>query len=122
MNLLRFALKLDAASCLGMGVLLAAGAGTLAPMLGLPQGMLLGAAAILLPFAGFVGWLGMRAEPPRGLVWLVVAVNVLWVLESLAVAVMLHPTALGQAFVLVQAVAVAGTTALQWLGLKRRLA
>ncbi|WP_206020373.1 hypothetical protein [Rhodovarius crocodyli] len=120
MNLLRFALKLDAASCLGMGVLLAAGAGTLAPLLGLPRGLLLGAGIALLPFALFVGWLSTR--PSRGLVWLVVAVNALWVLESLAVVVLLHPTALGQAFVLVQAVAVAGTTALQGLGLRRRLA
>ena len=63
---LKRVLLLDAASCLGMGILLAAGAGPLAPLLGLGSSLLLGAGAVLVPIGLFILWTGARrTHSPR---------------------------------------------------------
>jgi hypothetical protein len=114
-RLLRIALLADAASSGAMGVLLAAGATFLEPWLGLPATLLRPLGLALLPFAAFVAWLGLRERPTRGLVWTVVAVNAVWVLDSLLLLVWpgLSPTLLGQAFVAAQGLAVAALTLVQ---------
>ena len=57
-SLLRFALLADALASGAMGVLMAAGAGLLAPFLGLPRPLLLWAGLLLIPFALLVAWTG----------------------------------------------------------------
>ncbi|MDC8013012.1 hypothetical protein [Tahibacter soli] len=118
---LRRVLLVDAVSCAGMGALLLAAAAPLSGVLGLPVALLQGAAAILLPFAAFVAWLARRAAMPRAAVWAVVAINALWVVESVAVLFVgwTHPTTLGVAFVLMQAAFVAVLAELEAIGLRR---
>ena len=80
---LRFALLGDAAASGATGLLLAAGAGVLSSLLGLPEGLLRIAGLVLLPYAAFVAWIGTRsAGAPRIAVRAVVAVNLLWTLDS----------------------------------------
>lgn len=107
---LRRVLAADAASCLGMGVLCAAGAGALAGPLGLPRALLLEAGLVLLLCAAAIGWLASRRDAPRGLVLSVIAGNVAWVLGSLLLLV--------SPFV-AQAAAVAALAELEWIGLRR---
>jgi hypothetical protein len=123
--LLRLALLGDAAASGATGLLLAAAAAPLSGLLGLPEGLLLVAGLVLLPYAAAVAWLGSRAAPSRGLVRAVVAVNLVWVADSLLLLAFgpafagLAPTALGVAFVLAQAAVVAGFAAAQWVALRR---
>jgi hypothetical protein len=119
----RFAFLLDAAATAATGLLLVAGARPLAPVLGLPEPLLFWAGAVLLPFAALVFALARRPSAPRGWAWAVVAVNALWVADSLLLLASgwIAPTALGVAFVLGQAAAVAGLAALQAAALAGRL-
>lgn len=117
---LRAALALDAAASGAAGVVMLAGGGMLAPLLGLPATLLTVAGAALLPFALAVGLLARRV-PPRGLAWAVVAVNEAWVAASVALLVgpWVAPTALGVAFVLAQAGVAAVFALLQANALRR---
>lgn len=117
---LRFALLGDAAASGATGLLLAAGAGALASLLGLPEGLLRVAGLLLLPYAAFVVWAGTRDGVPRNAVRAVVAVNALWALDSalLLAFAPVSPNALGVAFVLAQALVVAGFAAMQWTALR----
>jgi hypothetical protein len=119
--LLRFALLADALASGAMGVLMAAGAGVLAPLLGLPLPLLLWAGLPLIPFALFVGWAGTREQPPTGAAWAIVIVNLAWVAGSVVLLAVLPqaPTILGYAFVIAQALAVLVLAVLQWAGLGR---
>lgn len=118
---LRAALALDAAASGVAGVVMLAGAGMLAPLLGLPAALLAWAGAALLPFALAVGLLARRAAPPRGPAWAVVGVNEAWVAASVALLLggWVAPSALGVAFVLAQAAVVAVLAVLQALALRR---
>ena len=117
---LRFALLGDAAASGATGLLLAAGA--LAPLLGLPEGLLRVAGLVLLPYAAFVAWLGARRDGgvPRGAVRAVVAINLLWALDSVLLLALgpVSPNGLGTAFVLAQAMVVLGFAAVQWTALR----
>jgi hypothetical protein len=119
--LLSFALVADAASSGASALLMVFGAGLLSPLLGLPPTLLTWAGAILVPFAGGVAWLASRAAVPRAGVWVVIVLNVLWTVDCLLLLVSgaIQPTALGYAFVLAQAVVVAGLADVQYLGLRR---
>jgi hypothetical protein len=119
--LLRLALVADAIASGAMGVLMAAGAGLLAPLLGLPQPLLLWAGLALIPFAAFVGWAGLREAPPLGAVRTIVAVNLAWVAGSAMLPALLPtaPSMLGLAFVALQAAAVLALATLQWVGAAR---
>lgn len=118
---LRAALALDAAASGVAGAVMLAGAGMLAPLLGLPATLLAAAGAVLLPFALAVGLLARRVAPPRGLAWAVVAVNEAWVVASVVLLLgpWVAPSALGVAFVLAQAGVVAVFAVLQALALRR---
>ena len=121
-SFLRFAMLGDAAASGATGLLLAAGAGTLAPLLGLREGLLRGAGLLLLPYAAFVAWLGARrgGGVPRNAVRAVVAINLLWALDSVLLLEMgrVSPTGLGIAFVLAQAAVVLGFAGAQWMALR----
>jgi len=121
MTLLRWALLLDAAASGALGLLTALAAHPLADLFDLPSGLLRWAGVALVPFAALLAWLGTRPRIGREGVWAVVAVNALWVAGSalLLVAGDVDPSALGVAFVVVQAPAVAGCAALQGAGLRR---
>jgi len=121
MNLIRFALVADALATAATGALLAVGGALLADLTGLPAAATLPLGLFLIAFAAFVGWVGMQGETPRGAATLIVIVNSAWVVASVIVVLAgtFPLTLLGVAFVLAQAVAVAGLVALQWVGLGR---
>lgn len=122
---LRVALMGDAVASGATGLLLSAAASPLADLLGLPEPLLRVAGLVLLPYAAFVAWLGTREAPPRGAVRAVIAINLLWVADSLLLIGFgpalagLAPGQLGIAFVLAQALVVAGFAAAQWVALAR---
>ena len=118
---LRFALLGDAVASGATGLLLAAGAGALASLLGLPEGLLRVAGLALLPYAAFVAWIGARKDGvPRNAVRAVVAINLLWALDSALLLALgpVSPNGFGIAFVLAQALVVLGFAAMQWTALR----
>lgn len=120
-SLLKYALFGDAAASGATGLLLAAGATFLNPLLGFDASFMRAAGIILIPFAAFVGWIGTKYRPPRLAVWAIIAINVTWVVESgLTLMSRTHqPTLLGTAFVIAQAAVVFGFSVAQYVGLKR---
>jgi len=120
-GLLRVALRLDAAVTAANAVAYLALFSVLDGWLGVPAALLIGAGAVLLAFATFVGRLSTRAEPPRAAVIGVIAVNVVWAADSLlALAVdAFSPTLAGQVVIAVQAAGVLGLAALQTVALRR---
>lgn len=121
-KLLRTILKLDAASCLGMAVLVIPAAATLQAPLGIDSGVLRAGAAPLIPIGLFMLWLGTRREAPAALVWLVILGNLGWTAASLAAAGSLPGiTPLGQAAVAGQGVAVLVLAIAEWAGLRQSL-
>jgi len=122
--LLRLALLGDAAASAGTGLLLALGAAPLAPLLGLPQGLLLAAGLLLLPYAAWVAVVGRGPAAPRNAVAAIIAINAIWVADSLLLLALsprigLAPTGLGVALVVFQAAVVAGFALLQWVAMRR---
>jgi hypothetical protein len=120
-KLLRLALRVDAAACAGMGLVLAAGAAALDDALGIPAGWLVGLGAVLIVFGAGLGWLSATAAISPALGWGVVAGNLGWVLASVAaiVAGWWPLTAAGVAIVIVQAAIVVALAELEWMGLRR---
>ena len=119
---LRNALLLDAAASGATAILLIAGAGLLDGLLGLPVALMREAGLILVPFVGFVAWIGTRESLARGAVTAIIAANIVWVVASICLLVgnWVAPTTLGYAFVLAQAGAVALFAELQYMGLRRQ--
>ncbi|TAJ33561.1 hypothetical protein [Bosea sp. (in: a-proteobacteria)] len=119
--LLRRALALDAAACAAMGALLAVAAAPLAAWLGLPAPFLRGAGLLLLPCAAVLAWLAIRQDVPRLAAFAVIAVNLVWITDSLLLLAggWFAPTGLGIAFVLAQAATVLALTTMEATGLTR---
>lgn len=122
--MLRNALLLDGLLSGVTGLLLVLAAGWLGVLLELPRLLLLVAGSALLPFAALLVWLSNRAEISRQAIWVVIAVNALWVIDSLLVLVIgrVSPNLFGYAFVIAQALAVTLLAELQWFGFKHSLA
>ena len=120
-SFLRRVLALDAVASGVLGLGLAAFAPFLAAWLGLPVELLRESGLILLPWAAVVGFLASRRQPSRIGVWSVIAINALWVIDSIALLVTgwVAPTALGYAFVIAQAVVVGVFAELEFAGLRR---
>jgi hypothetical protein len=108
-NFLRTVLRIDAATCVATGLLMTVGTKPLAGLTQLPPGLLLAAGLSLLPIAAFIVF-----------VWLIIFGNIGWVLASvwLLIAGAVTPNALGAAFVIVQAVAVAALATLEFMGVR----
>jgi hypothetical protein len=120
-RLLRLALRLDAVASGATGVGLAALGWALDDVLGVPVALTLPLGLFLTGFAGWLWYLAGRPRIGAGAVRAVIALNVVWVLDSVAlVAAGWAPlTALGTAYVLAQAAAVLLFADLQFVGLRR---
>ena len=118
---LRRVLTADGAITGATGLLMLFASEPLAALLGIPVALLRSAGVILIPFAAAVLYLSRRATVSRRSVWFVLALNSAWVVASILVLVggVLEPTALGYAFIVVQAVAVAAFVELQYIGLRK---
>ena len=77
--LLRQALVADATTSAAFGLLMLIGAGPLSGVFGLPETLLRIAGLVLLPYAAFIGWLGLRETIGKPVAWAVVLGNALWV-------------------------------------------
>ena len=105
---LRNTLLADAAVGAAAAALTILGAGFLAPLLELPEGLIFWAGVALLPIVAFLFVMARRPEVPRPWLREIVLVNAAWVAASLAILIfgLVQPNALGVAFVLAQALAV----------------
>ena len=119
--LLRQALLADAATSGAFGLLMLVGAGPLSGHLGLPETLLRIAGIALVPYAGFLGWLGVRGTILKPVAWAVVLGNALWVADSalLLMSGWVSPTSAGYAFVIAQALVVLMYAEFQYVGLRR---
>lgn len=120
-SFLRNALYADAAFSSVGAILMAAGAPLLAPLLNLPQGLLVGAGLVLVPYVALLVAVGRRSHAPRIVIVDIIGLNALWVAASLGLLVsgLVAPNALGIAFVAAQALAVAILGTMQAFGLRR---
>lgn len=118
---LRRVLLADAATCAAFGLLLIIGAGRIEQLLGLPSELSRYAGVGLLPFAAFLVYLAKRENLSKPMVWAVIALNVLWTVDSFLVLLTgwIAPTQLGYVFIIAQAVGVVMFAALEYVGLKK---
>lgn len=119
--LLRQALLADATTSAAFGLLLLIGAGLLSPHLGLPEPLLRISGLLLLPWALFLGYLGLREQVSRPVVWAVIAANAVWAADStlLLLSGWTAPTSAGYAFIIAQALVVLMYAEFQFVGLRR---
>ena len=118
---LRNVLIVDAVSGAGSSLLHMLGAGLLASWFGLPYGVLVMSGAVLLVYVAIASYVATCDPIPRPLVALLIAGNWAWVGASAVVFFMESGTltSLGQAYVVIQALAVAALAELEWFGLRR---
>jgi hypothetical protein len=123
-SFLRRVLLADAVISGLSGILMVLDAGALESMLGVPATLLRYAGLSLFPFAALVVGLARREPLPRAGVWTVIALNAAWVVASLMLAFSgwISPNALGYAFILGQAFAVAVFAEMQYFGLRKAVA
>jgi hypothetical protein len=117
----RRALIADAAISGSFGVLILLAAGFLEGLLGVPATLLRYAGVLLVPFAALLVYLSSRDTVSPASIWTVIALNTAWIIASgaLLVSGVIAPSALGYAFIIAQAVAVAAFVELQYVGLRR---
>ncbi len=110
----------DAAISAVVGAGMAAAAGPLAALIGLPERLLVTAGLALLPYAAFLAWLATRQSVPRLAAWLPVPINVIWAVDCVAV-VAAQPAASAPliAFIGVQVVTVLVFAGLEFVGVRR---
>ena len=88
--------------------------------LGVPAGALVAIGAFLAVYSALVMRVATRPDLPRTAVAAVIAANAAWAVGSLLALASdtFSPTTGGQVWIAVQAAAVAGFAALQWIGLR----
>lgn len=118
---LRNTLYLDALASGATALLMLLGAPLLAGLLELPEPLLFWAGLLLIPFVAMLVVIARRDSVPRGLLPVIIVLNMLWVIGSfvLLLSGAVAPNALGIAFVVVQALAVAVFAELQVIGIRR---
>jgi len=123
-SFLRRVLVIDAVISGAAGVMLVAGADLLHEWLAVPAMLARGSGVSLIPFALLVGYLATRPSMPRAGVWAVIVCNALWAVASILLLVggFVSPTALGTAFIIAQALAIAILAELEYVGLRRSVA
>ncbi len=119
---LRNVLLLDALVSGAAAIILLGGAHMLSPLLEIPQSLLFWSGAALVPFVLMVLAVSRRQAVSRGMLLEIIAVNAAWVIASfgLLVSGFIAPNLLGIAFVSAQAIAVALSAELQYVGLRRQ--
>jgi hypothetical protein len=120
-SLARAALGLDAVVTGANGVAYLAAASLLDGPLGMPAGFLRGVGAFLIMFAACVAYVATRRQINRSAVYAVVALNALWVVDSIALVALgwYDPTAGGSVWTILQAGVVAGFAGLQAYAIRR---
>lgn len=117
---LRYVLLADAASGAATALLQLTAGAALASLLGLPQGLLVASGLLLLAYVALASYLANCEPVPRAPTWLLIAGNWAWVVACVGLLVAGSATTVyGQAYLVVQAVAVAALAELQWMGLHR---
>jgi hypothetical protein len=118
---LRSVLHADALISGAAGLLMMLGAPLLSPLLELPAELLFWAGLILLPFVAMLVVIARRATVSKLVMIDIIAINALWVVGSfgLLLSGVVTPNALGIAFVVGQALAVAVFAELQFSGIRR---
>jgi hypothetical protein len=119
---LRRALLTDAVISFATGLLMFLGASFLGSLLMLPDALLRFAGLFLLPYGLIVAYVAMRASLSRGAIWAIIIINALWAVDSIVLLLTgwVTPNALGYAFVVAQALVVAGFAEAQYIGLRQR--
>lgn len=117
---LRSVLWADAASGAATALLQLTAANALAALLGLSSGLLLASGLALVVYVAGAAYLASCNPVPRGPVWALIIGNWAWVAGCVALLMTgAAGTALGQAYLVVQAIAVALLAELQWMSLRR---
>jgi hypothetical protein len=118
-DLLRLALVADAAVTGANALAYLAGAVVLESVLGVPTALLVVLGAFLAVYSALV--LRLATRPARAGVVAVILANLAWAAGSLLVLALdtFTPDPVGQVWIALQAVVVAGFAALQYLGLRR---
>lgn len=118
---LRNVLHADALISGAAGLLMMLGAPLLSPLLELPAQLLFWAGLVLVPFVAMLVVIARRATVSKLVMIDIIAINVLWVVASfgLLVSGVVAPNALGIAFVVAQALAVAVFAELHFIGIRR---
>lgn len=121
---LRRVFAADALLCIVTGLLFWLGAGLLENLLQLPAALLRPLGMFLVPYGALIALLATRTHAPRWAMWAAIIVNMLWAVDSfvLLASGWVQPNALGTAFVIFQAVVVAGFALLQYMGLRQQVA
>jgi hypothetical protein len=121
---LKTALRIDAVTCVAMGLLMTVGSGLISDFTRIPETLLMAAGLSLFPIAAFIGFVSSRELIRAPEVWIVIFGNIGWVMASLwlLAAGTIMPNSLGVAFVALQAAAVALLAAVEYAGLNRRRA
>lgn len=120
-GLLRLVLKLDAVATGAVGVLSLVVGPVLNDVLGTPLALLVPVGIFLVVYAAAIWTVATRPRLSRPAVWAAVVINLVYAVDAIVVvaAGWFPLTALGAAFVLFQAVAVALFTAAQLYALRR---
>lgn len=118
---LRRALQADAVFSGVSALALVFGADLFASLTNLPDAFLRNTGFVLVVYAALVGFLGTRNAMARASVWAVIAVNAVWAIDSviLLASGWVSPNLLGQALIVIQAVAVGVFAELQFMGLRK---
>ncbi len=113
-------LRVDAIVSVIAGLVFAAGAGPLAAVTALPEGMLFAAGLVFLAVGVFLALIAAPSRLQRPGVMLVVVVSAAWVIASVGVAFggFVIPNALGLALILLQAAVVGCFATLEHLALR----
>lgn len=120
-GLLRLVLKLDAVATGAVGLLSVAASPALDGLLGIPLSLLVSVGVFLIVYAAAIWVVATRPRVSKTAAWIAVAINLVYAVDALVVAVSgwFPLTALGTAFVLFQAAAVALFAAAQFYALRR---
>ena len=119
-QLLRLALRGNAAFSTLSGMTFLAASGSIAAFLGdIPSREIASVGASLLAFAAFLVWLSLRAPIPHGLVLGVIAGDLAWVVGTVLVLFAGGFTSSGAIAAIAVANAVLAFAVLQWVGLRR---
>lgn len=119
---LKQVLTVDSAVSLAAGVLQVAASSALQGLTGISSTLYLATGLFLLVFGVLVGVLAWLDHPPSALVWLLIAGNAGWALASAALVFqpMGSYTAVGQSYLVFNAVWVVLMASLEFVGLQRR--